>query len=127
MPDTKWEIWIDVGGTFTDCLATSPAGEVSRHKLLSSGITKGTIGPESERNCLVDAARRHDPAHFWVGYRCRLLGDAGQTVATTEVNGFDNAEGSLQLQQLIRQKKRLTTSWRVIWKPRCSGFATCWV
>ena len=31
----KWQFWIDRGGTFTDVVARSPAGEVSAHKLLS--------------------------------------------------------------------------------------------
>ena len=31
----KWEFWIDRGGTFTDILARTPAGELRAHKLLS--------------------------------------------------------------------------------------------
>ncbi len=38
-----WEFWIDVGGTFTDCLARAPDGRVLTRKVLSSGVTKGTI------------------------------------------------------------------------------------
>jgi 5-oxoprolinase (ATP-hydrolysing) len=38
-----WQFFIDVGGTFTDCIATSPNGEVSTHKLLSSGRYKGAV------------------------------------------------------------------------------------
>ena len=30
-----WEFWIDRGGTFTDVVARTPAGEVLAHKLLS--------------------------------------------------------------------------------------------
>ncbi len=45
-----WNIWIDTGGTFTDCIAVSPDGDVLRRKVLSSGALKGTIekcvGPE---------------------------------------------------------------------------------
>ena len=35
MADARWEFWIDVGGTFTDCLARAPDGTLRRHKLLS--------------------------------------------------------------------------------------------
>ncbi len=35
-----WKIWIDTGGTFTDCLATSPEGELKRLKVLSSGLLR---------------------------------------------------------------------------------------
>ena len=36
-----WQFWIDVGGTFTDCLALSPSGTEQFTKVLSSGIVKG--------------------------------------------------------------------------------------
>ena len=32
---SKWDFWIDRGGTFTDIVAGSPAGEVHSLKLLS--------------------------------------------------------------------------------------------
>lgn len=36
-----WRIWVDMGGTFTDCLSVSPNGEVQRLKVLSSGEIRG--------------------------------------------------------------------------------------
>jgi len=39
----SWKIWVDTGGTFTDCIAFSPNGETARLKVLSSGILKGQI------------------------------------------------------------------------------------
>lgn len=38
-----WQIWIDTGGTFTDCLALSPLGELKRTKVLSSSFLRGRI------------------------------------------------------------------------------------
>ncbi|HNP17581.1 MAG TPA: hydantoinase B/oxoprolinase family protein [Fulvivirga sp.] len=38
-----WNIWIDTGGTFTDCLATAPDGSIKRSKILSSGVLRGNI------------------------------------------------------------------------------------
>ena len=32
----RWRFWIDRGGTFTDCLAIAPSGEVTTTKVLSS-------------------------------------------------------------------------------------------
>ena len=60
----RWEFWIDVGGTFTDCLARAPDGSTRRLKLLSSGVTKGRVGAGSTRDAIVDPARRNDPARF---------------------------------------------------------------
>jgi len=94
-----WEFWIDVGGTFTDCFARRPDGALLRHKLLSSGVTKGAVGHGSDARHVVDPARRGDPAEFWVGYRLRLVDDCGQTVGESEVAGFDAATGAFSLNE----------------------------
>lgn len=95
--DPRWEFWIDVGGTFTDCFARQPDGALLRHKLLSSGVTKGGLGVGSNGKRIVDPARRSDPEHFWCGYTIRLVGRHGDTVFTTIVNAFERASGALQL------------------------------
>ena len=97
MTPTPWEFWIDVGGTFTDCLAKSPAGKLQRHKLLSSGVTKGTAGDGSVRGQIVDPGRRQDAADFWRGFRCRILDATGSTIAESEVSAFQADRGLLQL------------------------------
>ena len=62
------EFWIDVGGTFTDCLAVGADGQISgRAKVLSSGEFVGVAGPGSDATCLVDAARSADPVGLLVG------------------------------------------------------------
>lgn len=38
-----WQFWIDTGGTFTDCLARTPAGELRRLKVLSSGAIRARV------------------------------------------------------------------------------------
>ena len=35
-----WQIWIDTGGTFTDCLATTPDGRLKRLKVLSNSLLR---------------------------------------------------------------------------------------
>jgi len=42
MPNT-WQLWIDTGGTFTDCIAISPDGRFSRIKVLSSSCLRGRM------------------------------------------------------------------------------------
>lgn len=39
----RWQIWIDTGGTFTDCIARTPAGEIQRLKVLSSSVLRGKM------------------------------------------------------------------------------------
>ena len=97
MAEAQWEMWIDVGGTFTDCLAKSPSGEITSHKRLSSGVTKGSPSGASTAQRLVDPERCGDPADFWTGFECALLDASGRAMATREVVRFDRAEGSLEL------------------------------
>ena len=80
MAAAKWEFWIDVGGTFTDCLAKAPDGSIRRHKLLSSGVTKGRVGAGSSLDAIVDPARRSDPADFWTGWRLSIVGEMGDEI-----------------------------------------------
>jgi 5-oxoprolinase (ATP-hydrolysing) len=41
--ESFWKIYIDTGGTFTDCLATDPKGNRTRIKILSSARLRGRI------------------------------------------------------------------------------------
>jgi 5-oxoprolinase (ATP-hydrolysing) len=91
------EFWIDVGGTFTDCIGCLDDGGVVRHKVLSSGVTKGRAGEGSDRGRIVDPARRADPAGFWQGYSLRVLDHEGGAVGESRVAGFDAATGALEL------------------------------
>lgn len=99
MSASKWEFAIDVGGTFTDCLAYCPDGSVRRHKLLSSGVTKGSVGAGSTDGCIMDALRGEDPEDFWVGWLLSLLSVSGEVVASSRVAGFDRSEGCLKLER----------------------------
>ena len=97
MSEPPWEFWIDVGGTFTDCFARRPDGSLLRHKLLSSGVTKGAVGAASTATTIVDPARRRDPAEFWRGYTLRLVDDMGRPTVEAAVDHFDAADGTLSL------------------------------
>jgi len=70
------EFWIDVGGTFTDCIARLPAGDLVTHKLLSSGVVKGSVQQRTAADTFVDPARREDPEGFWIGHEVRFADSA---------------------------------------------------
>ncbi|HEX5500856.1 MAG TPA: hydantoinase/oxoprolinase family protein, partial [Thermomicrobiales bacterium] len=101
MHQSPWEFWIDVGGTFTDCFAKRPDGTLMRHKLLSSGATKGAAQAGSDRGRIVDPARSADPENFWNGCRLQLLGAEGQIAASATVAEFDRTTGTLALAALL--------------------------
>ncbi len=94
-----WEFWIDVGGTFTDCLGRRPDGKLRRHKTLSSGVVKGAIGPGSDRSAVIDPARCHDPPEFWRGWELRTWSLTGEVEAARTIRSFSPATGRLELTQ----------------------------
>src|SRR5262245_40199789 len=97
MAGAKWEFWIDVGGTFTDCLAKALDGSLRRYKLLSSGVTKGRVGAGSSVDWLIDPARRNDPSDFWTGWQLAIVGDDGRELDRATVKAFDSQAGRLKL------------------------------
>jgi 5-oxoprolinase (ATP-hydrolysing) len=88
-----WEFWIDVGGTFTDCIARTPDDRLIPLKVLSSGATKGCCQTMSGANGFRDVARSRDPSGFWVGYGIRFAGHTGETLFATTVVDFDCRTG----------------------------------
>ncbi|PQO42545.1 hydantoinase [Blastopirellula marina] len=92
------EFWIDVGGTFTDCLMRRPGQPTARHKVLSSGKVQGQVSPGSGRSGIIDPTRQHDATDVWLGYQLQLLDDAGQIVAQAAVRSFDPAQSRLELE-----------------------------
>src|SRR5277367_6819610 len=97
MAQNAWEFWIDVGGTFTDCVARRPDSTLARQKLLSSGVTKGAAGDGTTAGEILDPLRRLDPPGFWNGFTLRLLDGSGRSVAETTIASFDPGTGSLRL------------------------------
>ena len=111
----KWRFWIDVGGTFTDCLATAPDGRSLQSKVLSSGLTKGTIDRfESEEGMvvLVSHSFSDSPDGFWNGAKLRFVDDKGQTIAENRVKQFraDLRDSSFLLTQPIDRQVTQTAT-----------------
>ena len=48
--DSRWDFWIDRGGTFTDIVARTPDGDLKTHKILSEK-------PESYKDAAVQGVR----------------------------------------------------------------------
>jgi 5-oxoprolinase (ATP-hydrolysing) len=70
-----WEFWIDVGGTFTDCVGRSHDGTIRVAKVLSSGVVKTAV------TCVHGEALSLElpavPAGFFRGYTLWALADDG--------------------------------------------------
>ncbi len=93
-----WRICVDTGGTFTDCIATSPAGEPLRVKVLSSSSLRGTISGIVSPRRLSVSQRWNAPNDFVKGCRIRPLGFDGAGIL---INGFKSDEGIIELSEDI--------------------------
>ncbi len=91
-----WEFWIDVGGTFTDCIAQAPDDRLLTCKTLSSGVTKGRVEFVTPHG-FTDSTSQNAPPSFWKGFECRVLNAAGEVVYRAEVTEFAALRGGFDL------------------------------
>lgn len=54
--NARWQFWIDVGGTFTDCIAQSPTGETLQTKVLNTIRDDGVAAPVVAMQQLIGSA-----------------------------------------------------------------------
>lgn len=83
--NARWQFWLDVGGTFTDCVARGPGGRLLRFKTLSSGVKKGQVAAVSTREVIAELTSRSDPPDIWRGFRLRIFGRDGELLAERRV------------------------------------------
>ncbi|ELR69978.1 5-oxoprolinase [Fulvivirga imtechensis AK7] len=69
-----WKICIDTGGTFTDCLATSPKGETTRLKILSSSKLRGMVDEQLSTTKLKVSIHWHFATDIFKDYKIEILG-----------------------------------------------------
>ena len=69
-----WHLWVDTGGTFTDCIGRDPTGRVHRAKLLSSSCLRGIIVDAVSPTRWVLDLGWDLPDGFLESARVRLLG-----------------------------------------------------
>ena len=71
----RWQFWIDVGGTFTDCIACSPDGSLTEWKTLSSGAVKGEIDTVLSPDRIMVPRLAGSPSSFWSGWKLSVQTD----------------------------------------------------
>jgi 5-oxoprolinase (ATP-hydrolysing) len=91
-----WRLFVDTGGTFTDCLALDPAGRLHRAKVLSSSAVRARVEELFPPRRLRLSGALPVAADFFRGYAFRLL-DAATGGESIEVAGFEPASGALEL------------------------------
>ena len=73
---TAWQVWVDTGGTFTDCLAIDPAGRLHRVKVLSNSTLRGKVLARHGNDGLRIRADWSGGPERFAGYDFRLLNHA---------------------------------------------------
>lgn len=68
-----WQIWIDTGGTFTDCIATSPEGKEQNIKVLSSSKLRGKIIEQIDKTTFRIQANWQTEADIFEEYEFNFL------------------------------------------------------
>ncbi|WP_026631187.1 hydantoinase B/oxoprolinase family protein [Dyadobacter alkalitolerans] len=89
-----WKIWVDTGGTFTDCLAIDLEGNKTRLKVLSSGCVRGRIIGKVADNAFQYEASWPFDAHLLTGYTLRSLANG----LTSKVISFDSSNQTFRLE-----------------------------
>ncbi len=92
MTGNQWQIWIDTGGTFTDCFALDPQGAAHRAKVLSSGALRGVVRTQLE-------ARVFEVGIDWPVSEALIIGakirPVGASQANTVITRFDESESRM--------------------------------
>lgn len=86
-----WQLWIDTGGTFTDCVAIAPDGSVQCIKVLSSGAVRARVVSDGGDGLRLETPFDL-PGGFFDGYGLAPL--AGGTPVSVEAW---SADGSCRL------------------------------
>ena len=97
MNKSPWRIWIDTGGTFTDCLAVDPEGRLHRAKVLSTSAVRGRIAEPAGADAVRLATGWRVPRDFFRGFTFILL-ETGESGAVT---GFDPEGSFLRLDRSV--------------------------
>jgi 5-oxoprolinase (ATP-hydrolysing) len=96
----NWQVWIDTGGTFTDCLAYSPGGDLKKCKVLSNGALRGSILEIVDENTLKIDENWDAPDQFVKDFTFRLLREDHPGIV---VESYDSEKHTLQLSKSLNE------------------------
>ena len=90
----KWNIGVDTGGTFTDCVARHSDGRIARAKVFSTSALRGVVRGGSEHTLVIEFASgllQDNVADFFTGFVIRAAGGAVNRDANGAVPQGENS------------------------------------
>jgi 5-oxoprolinase (ATP-hydrolysing) len=93
---SSWQIWIDTGGTFTDCLALDPSGALRRAKVLSSSALRAVVAEVVAADTLRIAEDWGAAPGVVDGLELRALSADAEAV---QIASYDPASGRMRLER----------------------------
>ncbi len=97
-PESCWHIWIDTGGTFTDCLARDPSGAFHRAKVLSTGALRWVVEEQVDEKRLRIRADWDLPDEILVGLQFCFLTEPD---SRRRIAGYHAVDRILELDEPI--------------------------
>lgn len=94
----RWRIWVDTGGTFTDCIAFSPEGKQSRIKVLSSSKLRGRVTEVINSTTFRFHANWNTKSDVFYGYEFSFF---GPSKSISYVKKIDWNQGIIYLEKDI--------------------------
>ena len=88
MEPAPWKLYIDTGGTFTDCIAENPIGQTFRSKVLSSSAIRGTIADHNSKRRLTIQLNQKISGEFFTDYSILFLELPDQNFTITDSDGM---------------------------------------
>jgi len=106
----RWRFSIDVGGTFTDCLAVSPSGKTFRQKVLSSARIRTSANVIAGSSNHLRLNLPWDTGNdFFRGYQCTLLDEGGTTVGQYPATKWDPISNTLTVDKPVISPNHFTS------------------
>ena len=88
--EKTWQIWIDTGGTFTDCLALASDGCLKRAKVLSNSSLRGFISKVFDKNRYQISDKWSAPDNFINGFEFQLLDVKHEKLFVENYNSYNS-------------------------------------
>lgn len=101
MKDISWKIWIDTGGTFTDCIAIAPDQSIKRLKIPSNSSLKGKVIAQPNKKSVHVQLQWPTENDIYRGFTLFVL---GKTIIKRKVIAVDLALSIVELDKPITKK-----------------------